>query len=153
MNKLRALTFAAVFSLSGHLPVGQFHGSQGEREIASAFSVANRSDSVDILSEYRVYFDFVVRAARASSPKWASQMSDEFRKLERQNPDYAAKFLKGLRFEVDQKFSMMGWRDGHRVVNSPVVQRWVAHFAPVWAKELDEYRFRAYTDSKLLARK
>jgi hypothetical protein len=109
-------------------------------------------DEDDILEQYRDYLVFVVSAARGSQPSEARSLMEQFQKLEKESPTNAARFLKGLKLELDQKVELMSVSPSRLSSSHPQMRPWIAKYLPVWLREVDEARFRAYTD-KLIAKR
>jgi hypothetical protein len=61
----------------------------------------------------------------------------------------AARFLKGLRFEMVQKVELMGVAPQSLNTHTPEMRRWVKRFLPDWVREADEQWFRAATKSAI----
>jgi hypothetical protein len=104
----------------------------------------NLSDTGAILEHYQEYLDFVVTVGKSNGDKKASLLEKQFRKLKEQDPERAASFLKGLRFEMIQKQELLGASPQQISTQSPVMKKWVGKFLWHWLREADEYLFRAY---------
>lgn len=109
-------------------------------------------DEDDILEQYRDYLVFIVSIARNGNASQARDLMDQFQKLQRESPMHAARFLKGLKLEMDQKIELLGLVPSRTYSSNPRLRPFVAKFMPVWLREVDEARFRAYTD-KLIAKR
>jgi hypothetical protein len=103
----------------------------------------NTNNVSDILSLYRDYLSFVVEAGRATSPVTAKQLEERFNALEKADRALAARFLRGLRFEMHQKLELTGLAARSVTTSQPGVRRWVDRFLVLWLREADEYLFRA----------
>jgi hypothetical protein len=103
----------------------------------------NTNNVSDILSLYRDYLSFVLEVGRATSPATAKQLEERFNALEKADRALAARFLRGLRFEMHQKLELTGLDARSVTTSQPGVRRWVARFLALWSREADEYLFRA----------
>lgn len=101
------------------------------------------NDVGEILEQYKDYLNFVVEAGRATSPSVAKQLEEKYAALEKQDRGLAARFLRGLRFEMHQKLELTGLPARGVTTAQPGVRRWVGRFLSIWAREADEYLFRA----------
>jgi hypothetical protein len=109
-------------------------------------------DEDEILERYRDYLVFAVSIGRSTNSSQARDLMDQFSKLEKESPTHAAQFLKGLKYEMDQKVEILGLVPSRVYSSHPRLRPWVGKFLPVWLREVDEARFRAYTD-KLIAKR
>lgn len=118
----------------------------------SAFPhVSPARDSQEILKRYQPYLDFVVQVGRKADVASTQRMESKFLELKKRNPEGAARFLKGLRFEMIDKAQRMGQQEGALTSQNPELIRWVGKFMGQWAREADEHLYRVY--SSQLARK
>ena len=119
---------------------------------ASAFPSASMArESQDILNKYQVYLDFVIQVGRKVDLASTQRMESKFLELRKRNPEGAARFLKGLRFEMVDKAQRMGRQEGALNTQNPELIRWVGRFMNHWAREADEHLYRVY--SSQLAKK
>jgi len=102
-------------------------------------------DSSDILNQYQPYFDFVVRIGNEVDASSTRKMIASFTELKKRNPEAAARFLKGLRFELMDKAERMGRREVSLTSQNPEIQKWVGRFIKEWAREADEHLYRVYS--------
>ena len=105
-------------------------------------SVRLVKDTSDILTHYQPYFDFVVRIGNQVDASSTRKMVASFSELKKRNPEAAARFLKGLRFELVDKAERMGRREVSLTSQNPEIQRWVGRFIKEWAREADEHLYR-----------
>ncbi len=125
-----------------------------ERTTASmAFPLhKSTSDVDDIIEEYSDYLTFILSIARSENASMARQIEERFSRLKRADEKQAARFLKGLRFEMIQKLELTGLSARRVSTDTPAIRKWVAKYMAAWLREVDEYQFRAYTAS-LIARR
>jgi hypothetical protein len=105
----------------------------------------------DILEQYSDYLRFALTVGRDVDRATAHRLEVTFEALRKQDPEGAARFLRGLRFEMLQKLELLGLPESAVNTSTPIMRRWIAKFLPTWAREADEYLFRARTAS--IARK
>lgn len=108
-------------------------------------------DSSEMLKTYQVYLDFVVLVGKRGQLSSATKLEKSFQDLKNKNPEAAARFLKGLRFEMMDKAERMGRKEGVLTASHPEIQKWIARFISDWAREADEHVYRVY--SSQLAKK
>lgn len=101
--------------------------------------------SHEILKTYQPYLDFAVQVGRQSDGSSAQRLLISFQKLRTRNPEAAARFLKGLRFEMMEKAQRMGRSETKLSSNHPEIRMWVGRFIQEWAREADEYLYRVYS--------
>ena len=101
------------------------------------------NDVSDILDSYKDYLSFVVEAGRATDAAAAKRLEEKYAALERADRGLAARFLRGLRFEMHQKLELTGMSARAVTTAQPGVRRWVGRFLSIWIREADEYLFRA----------
>ncbi|NBX75416.1 MAG: hypothetical protein EBQ92_02595 [Proteobacteria bacterium] len=110
---------------------------------ATAFpNVRTVRDTSDILDNYQPYLDFVVRVGNEVDASSTRKMVASFTELKKRNPEAAARFLKGLRFELVDKAERMGRRTVSLTSQNPEMQKWVGRFIKEWAREADEHLYR-----------
>lgn len=102
-------------------------------------------DTSDILEYYQVYLDFVIQVGKHTDMESAQKLEKTFLKLKRSNTEAAARFLKGLRFEMVDKAERMGRREVSLNSNNPELKKWVGRFIADWAREADEHLYRVYS--------
>jgi hypothetical protein len=105
-------------------------------------SVRSVRDTSDILEDYQAYLDFVVQVGNHVDASSTRKMIATFTELKRRNPEGAARFLKGLRFELVDKAERMGKRQVNLTSQNPEIQKWVGRFIKEWAREADEHLYR-----------
>jgi hypothetical protein len=105
----------------------------------------------DILKEYPAYLNFVLEVGKDVDHTGANRLSSTYQKLRHRSPEFAARFLKGLRFEMVHKLELMGTAPSHLTTQSPVMRRWVARYMKEWTRECDEHLFRSYAVAAGLA--
>lgn len=135
------LVVIAVYSLSGNLSAAE----EDLRELSSLAFPKHKvtSDVGDILSDYPDYLQFVLEIGDASDATLARKLRDTYQALRKRHPVGAAKFLKGLRFEMVQKLELMGANPKSMTTQNPDIRRWVTRWMKAWHREADEYLFRA----------
>jgi hypothetical protein len=124
------------------------------RQISSlAFpQVRQTSDTDDILSTYPAYLKFVLEVGGETDAATARKLADTYTVLRKRYPVSAARFLKGLRFEMVEKMELMGTNTATVSTRTPEVRRWVSRFMKEWLREADEYHFRSVTMQKGIAK-
>lgn len=108
-------------------------------------------DTEDVLEKYEPYFQFVVEAGRTSDPKGTQRLVSIYSNLKKRSPEGAARFLKGLRFEMIHKAELMGISSLEVSSSDAKIRNWVGKFMKEWVREADEHYFRSFTPQ--LARK
>jgi hypothetical protein len=101
------------------------------------------NDADDILNTYVVYLNFVLEVGRETNSAEAQRLADTYQKLRRVHPVGAARFLKGLRFEMTEKLQLAGIAPSNASSRSGEMHRWVNKFLRDWTREADEHLFRA----------
>jgi hypothetical protein len=141
------LIFIGLFSFSNN-----GYGAN-ERELAStAFPrIKVAYDTDDILEDYQPYLNFVVDIGKQADPASTQKLIKSFSELQKRNPESAARFLKGLRFEMLEKAERLGRVEARISSSSTEMRKWVNRFMKDWAREADEHLFRV--NSSQLARK
>lgn len=141
----RGLLTVSIAGLTGFSYIGFFAPQHRPRELDSTQFPRHElvSNVDDILSHYDDYLRFALEAGRAGNPQAAKRLETTFESLRRSDPQNAARFLRGLRFEMTQKLELMGAPP--RTMNSanPTIRKWAARFLPTWQREADEYLFRS----------
>ncbi len=102
------------------------------------------SDVGDIIEEYPDYLRFALTIGRSENPALAKQIEERFARLRNADEKSAARFLKGLRYEMVQKLELSGLSPKRANTENPMLRRWVAKYMPLWLREVDEYQFRAF---------
>ena len=120
-----------------------------ERDTASmAFPLyKSTSDVGDIMDDYPAYLQFALTIGRDVNAPVARQIEERFMKLKRADEKLAARFLKGLRFEMIQKLELVGMSPKRVTTENATMRKWVAKYLPAWLREVDEYQFRAFAAS------
>lgn len=113
--------------------------------------VSATNDQDDILRAYPVYLRFVLEVGNKVDTRTAHKLAETYTALEKRYPEAAARFLKGLRFEMVQKLELMGASPRTISSSSPEMKRWVGKFLKEWLREADEALFRAVTVRKTKA--
>jgi hypothetical protein len=125
-----------------------YNGGSG-REIASMGFPQYRatSDVGDIMDDYPDYLRFALAIGKESNRSAANQLEERFTRLQKADEKLAARFLKGLRFEMVQKLELSGLSPKRVSTATPAMRKWVAKYLPAWLREVDEYQFRAYASA------
>lgn len=136
-----AAMLAGLLSLSGTNGLG--------RELREPMSIQFpqhklTSDMGDILSDYPDYLKFVLEIGRVTDGRSASLLAKKYAQLRQRNPELAARFLRGLRFEMVQKLEFVGGTNARITTDTPFMRNWVTKFIREWAREADEYLYRSY---------
>lgn len=118
-----------------------------ERDLTSGSfpDISATSDQDDILSTYPLYLKFALAIGKEVDNATARKLSANYSALRKRSPQFAARFLKGLRFEMEQKLELMGASPASITTHSPEMRRWVAKYMKEWNREADEHLFRAIT--------
>jgi len=101
------------------------------------------SDEGDILSDYPEYLRFVLAIGKDVDPSTAGKLAKTYEALRKRDSKGAARFLRGLRFEMVQKLEFMGASTASINSSSPVMRTWVRRYITAWQREADEYLFRS----------
>jgi len=109
--------------------------------------VREQNDVDNILDDYQVYLNYVLEVGNQTNHKQAQRLNALYRELKRRDEGQAARFLRGLRFEMVQKLEMSGMSPERASTNHVGMRKWVKRFLPVWVREADEYLFRARTNA------
>ncbi len=109
--------------------------------------VREQNDVDNILDDYQVYLKYVLEVGNQTNRKQAQRLDTLFRELKLRDEGQAARFLRGLRFEMVQKLEMSGMSPASASTNNASIRSWVGRFLPIWAREADEYLFRARTNA------
>lgn len=134
--------------------VGVLSFSLAEEKSRDVSSVQNfpwvktTADRDEILQDYKPYLRFVLEAGKNTDSRMAVKLADTYSKLEKHFPDAAARFLKGLRFEMLQKLELMGVSYQSVNTSTPEMKRWVRKFLKEWNREADEALFRSVAIQK-----
>lgn len=104
---------------------------------------ASITDERDVLNEYVDYLKFVQVIGRDVDPSTAKNLQVTFEKLRKRDSRGAARFLRGLRFEMVQKLEFLGASPAQVSTSTPVIRQWVKRYLKEWHREADEYLFRA----------
>ena len=99
--------------------------------------------SGDILRVYLPYLRFVEAVGRKTDPEATQRLASTYQTLQKRDPKGAARFLKGLRFEMTQKLEFMGANAANVNSDTPEIRRWIGRFVKVWHREADELLFRS----------
>lgn len=102
------------------------------------------TDVGDIMDDYPAYLQFALTIGRDVNAPVARQIEERYMKLKRADEKLAARFLKGLRFEMVQKLELVGLSPRRVTTDNAVMRKWVAKYMGAWLREVDEYQFRAY---------
>jgi hypothetical protein len=139
-----AIVCAGLALLSG---IGGATGDRTARALTSLDFPQHRltSDTGDILSDYADYLNFVLAIGKTTNPREASLLAHKYEQLRKADPELAARFLRGLRFEMVQKLEFVGGTSARITTDTPFMRRWVAKFLRDWLREVDEYQYRAYS--------
>lgn len=134
----------AVFLLSSVAVLDRASASEERNPDSMAFPhQANTSDVGDILESYPAYLRYVLDIGREVDHGTAQRLDQAYAQLRAKDPTSAARFLKGLRFEMVQKLEMIGLSEEAATTRNATMRRWVARYLPAWYRECDEYLFRS----------
>lgn len=143
--KITAFSVIAIFVATFGAPVlTPAHGSASRAIASMGFpSVNDASDEDEILKSYPAYLNFVLDISRETDARNAKRLNDLYQRLVRINPPGAARFLKGLRFEMVEKLELSGMNPAQATTRNPEMRRWVTKFLRDWTREADENLFRS----------
>lgn len=104
--------------------------------------VGNTNSVSGILDSYPVYLDYISDASQGVNPAGAEKLRFLFEELRKRDKKAAARFLKGIHFEMTQKVELT---ENIRKVSSgdTKMKNWVKRYLPLWIREADEQLFRA----------
>jgi len=111
------------------------------------------TDSDDILDDYPSYLEFILDVGQQVDSSKARLLQTKYTELRKQNPELAARFLKGLRFELVQKMELEGISEKRVSSSSPWLRKWVQKYISAWVQETDEYLFRTMAMKAMKKRK
>ncbi len=137
----------AVFSTWGGFHSSTNGHSSRELDAMDFPKVREQSDLDDILSDYDAYLKFILEVGNQTNRTQAKRLENLFTNLKRKDEAQAARFLRGLRFEMVQKLEMTGLSPERASTNNAAIRTWVTRFLPVWVREVDEYQFRSRTNA------
>lgn len=144
---LAVLLSVTAVVLSSYSPKVSIEEMASERDLTSAsfpeYSVT--SDEDDILRDYPAYLRFALTVGKEVDNATAQKLRTNYVNLRKRSPRFAARFLKGLRFEMVQKIELMGANPSSVTTRTPEMRRWVAKYIKEWNREADEHLFRALT--------
>ncbi len=100
-------------------------------------------DEGNILSEYPEYLRFVLEIGKDVDPTTSKQLGKTYDILRKKDSRGAARFLRGLRFEMVQKLELMGTSPQSVNTGNPAIRAWVRRYLASWYREADEYLFRS----------
>ncbi len=114
-----------------------------------SFPEVNETNKVDkILETYPIYLQFVQAIGKSVEPETTKNLMEGFDKLEKADRIAAARFLKSLRYEMDQKLEFLGASPRKMTTQSPVMRQWVAKFLPNWEREVNDLIFKSVAMEK-----
>jgi hypothetical protein len=144
MSSSKKISVRKVVTFSAAVLLGLFSfSSTGYAEKFPSSRAAR--DTSDILDYYQTYLDFVLQVGRNQDAESTNRLEKTFAKLKKSNPEAAARFLKGLRFEMVDKAERMGRREVSLNANNSELRKWVGRFISDWAREADEHWYRVYS--------
>lgn len=111
--------------------------------VSSLPRVSQESDVDDILESYPAYLHFVVDVGREVDNANTKRLVRIYQTLRKKSPAGAARFLKGLRFEVVQKVELLGVNPDRVHSRTPEMRRFVGRYMKEWVREADEHLFRS----------
>lgn len=107
-------------------------------------SVSSTEDIKDTLEDYKPYLNFVLAVGKEVDPPAAKGLATRFTTLKKNDPKAAARFLRTLKFEMDQRLALAGGSTQRMSSDSPIVRGWVKRFIRNWNREANEGLFRVY---------
>lgn len=107
-------------------------------------NVSSTSDVDDILDNYVVYLQFILAVGNDVDHQAAKGIAAKWNQLKKNDRAAAARFLKGLKFEMDQRMQLTGGSSKRMTSDSPAVRSWVKRYIKDWYREADEHLFRSY---------
>lgn len=149
---LMVVGLALVTFSIGRLASERFSGSlsslfsQPTRALAAtrAFPRAKAASDTDtVLATHTDYLRFVLEVGMDTDKATAQRLANTYENLRRRNPELAARFLKGLRFEMVQKLELLGASPAQVSTRTPTYRKWVSRWMKEWLREADEHLFRA----------
>lgn len=123
----------------------QLDGSLIERTISSLPFPRHSAttDQGDILADYPDYLRFVLEIGKDVDSATSKQLAKTYETLRRRDPRGAARFLRGLRFEMVQKLELLGASPSSMNTSNATMRAWVRRYLAAWHREADEYLFRS----------
>ncbi len=107
-------------------------------------NVGSTSDADDQVKEYEPYLQFVLTVGNGVDSRTAKALAGKWTELRKRDKQGAARFLKGLKFEMDQHLQLTGGSSKRMTSDSPAVRNWVKRYIKDWYREADEHLFRGY---------
>ena len=104
--------------------------------------VEQTSGTESILESYPPYLHFVLVIGKRVNPRSAKRLRITYSRLRKKDPRGAARFLKGLRYELVNKIRRHGYRPASVTTRSRMMRQWVKRYLPLWHREADEHLFR-----------
>ena len=98
----------------------------------------------DILDNYAVYLQFILAVGNDVDHTAAKTITAKWAQLKKADRPAAARYLKGLKFEMDQRMQLTGGSSKRMTSDSPAVRGWVKRYIKDWQREVDEHLFRSY---------
>lgn len=97
----------------------------------------------EILKNYPAYLDFVLEIGNTVDRKSALRLRQIYTVLKKEYPTSAARFLRGLRYEIIHRLDFISKSGTQITTENPDMRRWVQKFIKLWLYEADEQLFRA----------
>jgi len=145
LNGLAITAFLILLlGMSGNY-VAQDEVSSQERSLSSLPFPRHQSTSSqsEILSDYPDYLRFVLAIGKEVDSGTAAKLGKTYDMLRQRDPKGAARFLRGLRFEMVQKMEFMGANPSSMNTSNAMIRSWVKRYLSSWHREADEYLFRS----------
>ena len=110
--------------------------------------VEERARTKDVLRDYGSYLHFVLDVGKTVDSTTAQRLARRYDALSKRSPELAARFLTGLRFEMEHKRDLGLPSGQHLSRNSKETRRWVKKFIPYWYREADDLLLRSVVLAK-----
>lgn len=107
-------------------------------------NVGKTDDADDMIKEYKPYLEFVATVGEGVDPRTTKVLKAKWADLHKRDRTGAARFLKLLKFEMDQHLQLTGGSSKRMHSDSPAVRAWVKRYIKDWSREVDEHLFRGY---------
>jgi hypothetical protein len=148
----------SVFAAAALLTALSVHGNQDSDHWLSAATlglrdpasrpfpnVAGADDADEVLTDYRPYVEFILAVGQSVDPRTAKSLKAKWTKLqEKRNRASGARYLRLLKFEMDQHLQLTGGSSKRMHSDTPAVRAWVKRFIKDWNREAEEHLFRQY---------
>lgn len=101
------------------------------------------NDDKEILEAYPAYLTFVYQMGQSLDKEYSEKFKDSYLKLYDTETRLAARFLKGVRYEILQYLQTRNLSLEEASLKNRRFSKWLTRYLRVWVREADELRFRS----------